>query len=294
MLKSFEAVIDNDSNIRTLEPRTLTPGRRAIVVILEEDYAKQPPSDSHAIEDHVKQLPRLGGNIEVTFVHPRDASTMMAEIAYESLTGGDALKELQADDGMGAFLQPLRPGESYRLCLERGDSSIAITPNMTFAQAGVRDGDTIMVEIGGQGAGYSTAYEVVQIIFASTTLLLLFVKALTPIILKLLESKFRIVIRDDTVEIEGYGIRSSNKIIKILEAVVKTKGLRLQEVKDRNALPGSPKIFSLEPAAHEKEKGAQKLRARARAPEARKTAKSSGGKGNKAARKKRPTGKRSA
>jgi len=91
--------------------------------------------------------------IEVHFVHPRNSTTLTADISPQC-TGAEALQELQADDGSGPFLTPPQTGEFYGLGLKRGNSTVAITPNMTFTQAGVQSGDTVMVNLGGQG-GFS-------------------------------------------------------------------------------------------------------------------------------------------
>jgi len=91
-----------------------------------------------------------GNTIEVHFIHPRNSTTLTADISPQC-TGAEALQELQADDGTGTFLVPPQTGEFYGLGLKRGDSSVEITPNMTFAQAGVQNGDTIVVRLGGQG-----------------------------------------------------------------------------------------------------------------------------------------------
>jgi hypothetical protein len=88
--------------------------------------------------------------IEVHFMHPRNSTTLTADISPQC-TGAEALQELQADDGTGAFLTPPQTGEFYGLALKRGGSSVDITPNMTFAQAGVQSGDLVEVRLGGQG-----------------------------------------------------------------------------------------------------------------------------------------------
>jgi hypothetical protein len=119
-----------------------------------------------------------------------------------------------------------------------------------------------------------------------------FLKALNPIILKLLESRFRVVLREDRVEIEGDGVTSTNKIIKILEAIVKTKGLNLQEDKDGTTLPGSTKVFRLKPAVDKKDKVALKRRSRSSVSPANKTTTKSGDSGNKVVRRKKSARKR--
>jgi hypothetical protein len=277
MLESYEAVIDADGNIRTLVPAKLEPCRRAVVVLLEKDYLKQ------------KQPPPRSNTIEVHFLHPRNGLALTADVSPQC-TGAEALQELQVDNGNGAFLSPPQTGAFYGLALKRGNmAAVDITPNMTFAEAGVVDGDGIEIRLGGLGGGPG-AVEVIQIVFASTALLLAFVKALTPIVLKLLESKFRIVVRDDTVEIEVYGIRSADRIIKMLEAIVKTKGLRLKKREEEPDAHGSRNVFSLQPAVREKDKAS--LKHRSRLSSAGKTSERSSGAGKKAARRKKSERKR--
>lgn len=88
--------------------------------------------------------------IEVHFMHPRNSTTLTADISPQC-TGAEALQELQADDGSGPFLTPPQTGEFYGLGLKRGTSAVEITPHMSFAQAGVQSGDTVEVRLGGQG-----------------------------------------------------------------------------------------------------------------------------------------------
>lgn len=94
--------------------------------------------------------------IEVHFMHPRNSTTLTADISPQC-TGAEALQELQADDGTGAFLTPPQTGEFYGLALKRGGSAVDITPNMTFAQAGVQSGDMVEVRLGGQGGAFAPA-----------------------------------------------------------------------------------------------------------------------------------------
>jgi hypothetical protein len=81
--------------------------------------------------------------IEVTFIHPRRSEkTLVADISPQC-TGQEALEELMRDtDGNGAFLPPLQEG-NYHLSVQRTEQDIS--PNMTFAQAGVVNGDSIAV-----------------------------------------------------------------------------------------------------------------------------------------------------
>jgi hypothetical protein len=93
-----------------------------------------------------------GNTIEVHFLHPRNSTTLIADIS-PNCTGAEALQGLQIDDGTGAFLTPAQTGEFYALELKRPNSLVAITPNMTFAQVGTQSGDTVLISLGGQGGG---------------------------------------------------------------------------------------------------------------------------------------------
>jgi hypothetical protein len=88
--------------------------------------------------------------VEVHFVHPRNSKLLTADISPQC-TGSEALQELMNNaDGNGAFLEPLPEGE-YTLSVR--STQKAITPSMTFAQAGVVDGDSILVTPTMEGAG---------------------------------------------------------------------------------------------------------------------------------------------
>jgi len=82
--------------------------------------------------------------VEVHFIYPLENSKNLTADISPLCTGYDALQELLRDeDGKGAFLAPLPEG-TYTLSVNRTHQ--AITPNMTFAQAGVVDGDSIIVD----------------------------------------------------------------------------------------------------------------------------------------------------
>ncbi|HEX8087867.1 MAG TPA: hypothetical protein VF762_03395 [Blastocatellia bacterium] len=87
--------------------------------------------------------------IEVHFTHPRNPQTFTARIIPQC-TGQMAIEGLLIGDENGAFLEPAPAGRPYELAIKR--SQQAITPNMTFEQAGVVDGDVIEVRQAGQGA----------------------------------------------------------------------------------------------------------------------------------------------
>lgn len=82
--------------------------------------------------------------IEVHFMHPRDSAMNLTADISPHCTGQEALQELMRDaDGTGSFLTPLQEGQNYSLSIRRTQQ--AITPTMSFAQAGVIDGDVIAV-----------------------------------------------------------------------------------------------------------------------------------------------------
>lgn len=87
--------------------------------------------------------------IEVHFTHPRNANSFTASISPQC-TGQKAIQGLMAGDENGPFLEPAAPGRPYELAIKR--SGTAITPNMTFADAGAVDGEVIEVRQRGQGA----------------------------------------------------------------------------------------------------------------------------------------------
>lgn len=92
----------------------------------------------------------MTNTIEVHFTHPRKSGELLTADIYPHCTGQEALQGLMADDGSGAFIDPPANGQVYELALQRTDE--AITPNMSFAQAGVINGDTVEVRLAGQGA----------------------------------------------------------------------------------------------------------------------------------------------
>jgi hypothetical protein len=80
--------------------------------------------------------------IEVLFMHPRNSEITLTADLSPNCTGHDALQALLLDeDGTGAFLSP--PNEDYILTVQK--TKQAIDPEMTFAQAGVANGDAIRV-----------------------------------------------------------------------------------------------------------------------------------------------------
>lgn len=80
--------------------------------------------------------------IEIHFRHPRTSKILVADLS-PFCTGHEALEALlTAENGEPPFLTQAA-GETYQLSVKRTDQ--AITPNMTFAQAGVMNGDEINI-----------------------------------------------------------------------------------------------------------------------------------------------------
>ena len=89
--------------------------------------------------------------IEVHFTHPRNTTLTLTADISPMCTGQEAIHGLMTDeDGSGAFLDQPPNGQVYELASRK--DNVAITQNMTFAQAGVADGDTVEVRLAGQGA----------------------------------------------------------------------------------------------------------------------------------------------
>jgi len=94
--------------------------------------------------------------IEVRFAHPRESGNDLTADISNLCTGHEVIQELMRDaDGSGAFLAPLRTGENYTLSVRRSEREIA--PDMTFAEAGVENGDLIVVGESMIGANYRCA-----------------------------------------------------------------------------------------------------------------------------------------
>lgn len=90
--------------------------------------------------------------IEIHFRHPRTSKILVADLS-PFCTGHDALEALlTAENGEPPFLTQAG-GENYQLSLPRTEQAIA--PNMTFAQAGVINGDVIDVGQAVTGASAS-------------------------------------------------------------------------------------------------------------------------------------------
>ena len=87
--------------------------------------------------------------IEVHFIHPRSSKRFTAGISTQC-TGQQAIQGLLIGDDDGPFLEAAPSGRPYELVVT--STQKAITPNMTFEQAGVRNDDIIEVRQAGQGA----------------------------------------------------------------------------------------------------------------------------------------------
>ncbi len=89
------------------------------------------------------------GTMEIQFRHPRTNKVLVADLSPQC-TGREALQALMGAEENGTPFLTQAQGEAYDLVHERTRSSI--TPNMTFAQAGVTNGDTIGIVKAMEGA----------------------------------------------------------------------------------------------------------------------------------------------
>lgn len=89
--------------------------------------------------------------VKITFTHPVDNIRTFSANINPQCTGQMAIQGLLLGNAEeGPFLEAAVPGRPYELIVK--SSHINITPNMTFEQAGVQDGDVIEVSQRGQGA----------------------------------------------------------------------------------------------------------------------------------------------
>jgi hypothetical protein len=88
--------------------------------------------------------------VKVTFTHPRENGRIFAADINLQCTGQMAIQGLLLGNEAGPFLEAAAAGRPYELSVKR--TQMNITPNMTFEQAGVVDGDVIEVRQRGQGA----------------------------------------------------------------------------------------------------------------------------------------------
>jgi hypothetical protein len=161
--------------------------------------------------------PEKQKDIEVVFTHVWDASTFTAFV-NPVCTGEQALDGLIAGDEKGPFLEPAPAGRPYELAVRR--SGAPILRKMTFAAAGVIDGDKIEVRQGGQGAG--AAWDAIQLSLAygvGTGAGLAFIRALAPILLQIVKNQ-----GSQSVEIQVGGKRIKivgRNSFKKVEAAIK-------------------------------------------------------------------------
>lgn len=88
--------------------------------------------------------------LKVTFTHPRENGRSFDASINPQCTGQMAIQGLILGNEVGPFLEAAAPGRPYELTVKR--TQMNITPNMTFEQAEVQDGDVIEVRQRGQGA----------------------------------------------------------------------------------------------------------------------------------------------
>ncbi len=98
--------------------------------------------------------------LEVHFMHPHTSKILVADLS-PLCTGHDALQALLTGQGGNAPFLKQDGGQTYDLSLER--TKKAITPNMTFQEAGVMDRDIIKIDPNLTGA------EIVSVRFVSNT-----------------------------------------------------------------------------------------------------------------------------
>lgn len=80
--------------------------------------------------------------IEVHFIHPHTSKRLIADLS-PYCTGDAALQALLTSQGNNPPFLAQAGGQTYELSLERTHK--AITPNMTFIDAGVLDRDIINI-----------------------------------------------------------------------------------------------------------------------------------------------------
>ena len=202
MQQRLEAIIDSEGNLQLLESIKLPASRRAIVIILPDE-----------LEGDVRQQAPEANKIDVHFLHPREPKTITAEIDLEC-TGEEALKGLLEGDKNGPFLDTPRVAQPYELVVS--NTQQVILPEITFAQAGVVQGDTIEVRQAAVGAGFD--YTEITSLIISSGLSLAFLKAVASIITQFIKS------REKTFEFEKDGERyklTANSSVKEMIEVVK-------------------------------------------------------------------------
>jgi hypothetical protein len=89
----------------------------------------------------------MAKEIPIEFKHPRDSKVEKTDCDPAVTTGSGAVKWLVDEGFMPALTDKTR---GYQLSIDR--TSKAILPNQTFADAGVKEGDSISVTETGAGA----------------------------------------------------------------------------------------------------------------------------------------------
>jgi hypothetical protein len=201
MLQSLEATIDRSGNVVLLETIQLPTDQKAIVVVLPDKIGRSG-----------RKRRSKTGKIEVHFLHPRYPKTFTA-LTHPECTGQQALNGLLVGDKTGPFLDNTPAGRPYELVV--ASTQRILKPTMTFAEAGVTQGDTIEVRQAGQGAGIDYP-EVAQLILTSG-LSLAFLRAVASVIAQLIES------REKTLEFENngkkYKLTASSSVRQMIEIV---------------------------------------------------------------------------
>jgi hypothetical protein len=88
--------------------------------------------------------------LAVTFINPRSNARVFDADLSPECTGQMAIEGLLVGDHNGPFLEPAPPGRPYELVVKSSD--VSITPNTTFREAGVVNGDVIEIRQALQGA----------------------------------------------------------------------------------------------------------------------------------------------
>lgn len=81
-----------------------------------------------------------GDRITVTFLHPRNANSIEAEVT-DSITAEEAVQELAA---CGFLSEPLSPEQTYTLFIK--NSQLSISGNQTLASGGAVNGSVLTVQ----------------------------------------------------------------------------------------------------------------------------------------------------
>jgi hypothetical protein len=154
--------------------------------------------------------------IEIFFTHPRDAKTFTAFVSPQC-TGKEAIRGLIVGDADGPFLDQAPPQYPYELFVKQ--SGVAITSKMTFAEAGISNGDVIEVRQSGQGGGIP--WDAIQLSIAygiGTGAGLAIVKALGPIVQQIVKNRGT---RSVEIEVAGKRIKlvGKNSIREAITAI---------------------------------------------------------------------------